>query len=191
MPAVWRELGGVQVTIVGPHPPPEVQALASPLVDVTGWIEDLRPLLERARLMVAPLRYGAGMKGKVTQALATGLPVVTTPIGAEGLDGHDKECLLIADDPQELRRPCDPSLPRRRSLAEPLARRPGADHGALLYRGGLGASQPASRGDPDIGRHRCRVLSEGSQEQSSLPDRLSALWTRSSSSETARRVPWR
>jgi GT2 family glycosyltransferase/SAM-dependent methyltransferase len=102
MPAVWRELGDVQVTIVGPHAPPEVQALASPLVDVAGWIEDLKPLLDHARLMVAPLRYGAGMKGKVTQALAIGLPVVTTSIGAEGLEGHDEECLLVSDDPQEL-----------------------------------------------------------------------------------------
>ncbi len=41
MPAVWRELGDVHVTIVGPNPPPEVQALAAPLVEVTGWIEDL------------------------------------------------------------------------------------------------------------------------------------------------------
>jgi GT2 family glycosyltransferase/SAM-dependent methyltransferase len=102
MPAVWRELGDVQVTIVGPHPPPDVQALASPLVDVTGWVEDLQPLLEQSRVMVAPLRYGAGLKGKVTQALAIGLPVVTTPVGAEGLEGHDEECLLVADDPQEL-----------------------------------------------------------------------------------------
>ena len=102
MPAVWRELGDVRVTIVGSHPPPEVQVLASSRVDVTGWVEDLQPLLDGARLMVAPLRYGAGMKGKITQALSVGLPVVTTPIGAEGLDGHEEECMLIADDPQQL-----------------------------------------------------------------------------------------
>ncbi len=102
MPTVWRELGDVQVTIVGPHAPSEVQTLASPLVDVAGWIDDLQPLLEGSRLMVAPLRYGAGMKGKITQALAAGLPVVTTSIGAEGLEGHDEECLLVADDPKGL-----------------------------------------------------------------------------------------
>jgi GT2 family glycosyltransferase/glycosyltransferase involved in cell wall biosynthesis/SAM-dependent methyltransferase len=102
MPAVWREFGDIRVTIVGSHPPPEVQTLASSLVDVTGWVEDLQPLLDSSRLMVAPIRYGAGMKGKITQALAAGLPVVTTPVGAEGLEGHDKECLLVAEDPQEL-----------------------------------------------------------------------------------------
>ncbi|HEV7162500.1 MAG TPA: methyltransferase domain-containing protein [Solirubrobacteraceae bacterium] len=106
MPTVWGELGAVQVTIVGSNAPPEVQALASPLVDVTGWVEDLQPLLERSRLLVAPLRYGAGLKGKVTECLAVGLPVVTTSIGAEGLlsaltgaDGinPNEECMLIAD----------------------------------------------------------------------------------------------
>ncbi len=99
MPLVWAELGDVPVTIVGSQPPPEVLALASPLVDVAGWVEDLDPLLERSRLMVAPLRFGAGVKGKITQCLAAGLPVVTTSLGAEGLDVKDGESILIADEP--------------------------------------------------------------------------------------------
>lgn len=102
MPGVWDELGDVEVTIVGSAPPPEVQALASTRVDVAGWVEDLRPLLERSRLMVAPLRFGAGMKGKVTQCMAIGLPVVTTGVGAEGLDVTDGESMLIADDVPEI-----------------------------------------------------------------------------------------
>ncbi len=106
MPEVWRELGDVQVTIVGPSAPPEVQALASPLVDVTGWVEDVTPLLRRARLLLAPLHYGAGMKGKVTQCLAAGLPVVTTPIGAEGLTpegaGASEQSLLVGESTREL-----------------------------------------------------------------------------------------
>lgn len=102
MPPVWRELGDVHVTIVGTGPPLEVQALASQLVDVTGWVEDLKPLLERSRVMVAPLDYGAGLKGKVTQCLAAGLPVVTTPVGAEGLMTSDGEAILIAGDTREL-----------------------------------------------------------------------------------------
>jgi GT2 family glycosyltransferase/glycosyltransferase involved in cell wall biosynthesis/SAM-dependent methyltransferase len=111
MPAVWGELGEVRLTIVGSDPPPEVRALASPLVDVTGWVEDLQPLLEEARLMVAPLRYGAGLKGKVTQCLAYGLPVVTTSIGAEGIliapgeaneTGSTEQYLLVADDAREM-----------------------------------------------------------------------------------------
>lgn len=99
MPDVWRSLGDVRVTIVGPAPPPEVERLASARVDVTGWVEDLRPLLEQSRLMLAPLRYGAGVKGKITQALASGLPVVTTPIGIEGIEG---QFALVGEDPAEL-----------------------------------------------------------------------------------------
>jgi GT2 family glycosyltransferase/glycosyltransferase involved in cell wall biosynthesis/SAM-dependent methyltransferase len=102
MPAVWRDLGEVHVTIVGSHPPPEVQVLASPLVDVTGWVENLRPLLDGARVMVAPLRFGAGLKGKITHALSVGLPVVTTRIGAEGLDEREEEFLLVAEEPEDL-----------------------------------------------------------------------------------------
>ena len=102
MPRVWKELGDVPVTIIGPLAPPEVQALASPLVEVAGWVEDIDPLFDAAMAMVAPLNYGAGLKGKVTQALAAGLPVVTTPIGAEGLDAVDGEQLLIGTDDREL-----------------------------------------------------------------------------------------
>ncbi len=96
MPSVWRELGDVAVTIVGSKPPPEVQGLAAPLVDVLGWVDDLDPLLQQTRLMVVPLDYGAGLKGKITQALAVGLPVVTTPIGAEGFE-NAADCMLVAD----------------------------------------------------------------------------------------------
>jgi GT2 family glycosyltransferase/SAM-dependent methyltransferase len=102
MPIVWSELGDVGVEIVGSDPPPEVEALASSRVNVRGWVPDLDPLLGSARALVAPLRYGAGLKGKVTQALAAGLPVVTTPIGAEGLDGTDGEQLLIGSGAEEL-----------------------------------------------------------------------------------------
>jgi len=97
MPLVWRELGHVPVVIVGADAPPEVQALASELVDVRGWVPDLDPVLDSARVLLAPLTYGAGLKGKVTQALAFGLPVVTTPVGAEGLDAVDGEHMLIGE----------------------------------------------------------------------------------------------
>jgi GT2 family glycosyltransferase/glycosyltransferase involved in cell wall biosynthesis len=102
MPLVWRDLPDVPVKIVGPDPPESVSALASSRVDVAGWVPDLDPLLDSARVLVAPLTYGAGLKGKVTQALAHGLPVVTTSVGAEGLDAVDGEHMLIAEAPADL-----------------------------------------------------------------------------------------
>ncbi len=99
MPRVWRSLPDVTLTIVGSHGPPEVTSLEGRNVRVAGWVEDLGPLLRESLVMVAPLRYGAGMKGKVTQSLGAGLPVVTTTIGAEGLDVIDGDEMLIADNP--------------------------------------------------------------------------------------------
>jgi O-antigen biosynthesis protein len=100
VPLVRQELGPVPVTIVGSHPPDAVRALAqeSEDVEVTGFVEDLTPYFEGFRLMAAPLRYGAGVNGKITHSLASGLPVVTTSLGAEGLSGVDGEHFLIADD---------------------------------------------------------------------------------------------
>ncbi len=102
MPKVWRELGPVPVKIVGTSPPDELKALASSEVEVAGWVRELEPLLDSACALVAPISYGAGMKGKVTQALAAGLPVVTTTIGAEGLAHVSGEQMLIADEDDEL-----------------------------------------------------------------------------------------
>jgi GT2 family glycosyltransferase/SAM-dependent methyltransferase len=102
MPLVWAVKADVKVTIVGSHAPREVEALATSRVDVRGWVAELEPLLDAARALVAPVRFGAGMKGKVTQGLAAGLPIVTTPVGAEGLDASDGEQMLIAETAEAL-----------------------------------------------------------------------------------------
>jgi glycosyltransferase involved in cell wall biosynthesis len=86
------------VTLVGSNPPPEVLKLASNRVRVPGFVSDAGPIFERARLFVAPLRFGAGLKGKIGHAFAYGLPTVTTTIGAEGFDLCNGSDALIADD---------------------------------------------------------------------------------------------
>jgi len=73
------------LTIVGIGPPPSVRALAGPAVTVTGRVERVEPFLERAQVVLAPLRLGGGMRVKVLQAMGLGKAVVTTPLGAEGL----------------------------------------------------------------------------------------------------------
>jgi O-antigen biosynthesis protein len=89
LPLIRAAAGAASLTIVGSHPPPRVRALAGEGIVVTGAIDEneLSAIYARARVAVVPLRVGAGVKLKVVEALAEGLPVVTTPIGAQGLDG--------------------------------------------------------------------------------------------------------
>lgn len=72
-----------------------------PNVRMVGWVPSLDPYLERARVSVLPLTYGAGIKGKLVQALMTGTPTVSTTIGVEGLDLRDGDHVLVADDATE------------------------------------------------------------------------------------------
>ena len=98
MPIVWKERPDIHLTLCGSAPPPSMQALEGERVTVTGWVPETEPYLDAAAVSVAPLRYGAGMKGKVGEALSYGLPVVTTEVGAEGMSLIDGEHVLIADD---------------------------------------------------------------------------------------------
>ena len=87
----------VRLRIVGARPTPDIAAFDGGDIDVMGRIADLQPLFEAARVFVAPLRYGAGVKGKIFSAFAHGVPVVTTSVGAEGMGLHDGVDCLIAD----------------------------------------------------------------------------------------------
>jgi glycosyltransferase involved in cell wall biosynthesis len=85
--------------MVGSNITETVKSLASRDVVAVGYVPDLMPYLEGCRVFVAPLRYGAGIKGKIAQSMGFGLPVVTTSIGAEGMNLIDGEHVLIADSP--------------------------------------------------------------------------------------------
>ena len=102
MPLVWAEIPGVKLVLLGANPPPSVQALASKSVLVPVFIHDVAPYFRKARIFVAPLRYGAGVKGKIGQALAFGLPIVTTPIGVEGFAIRNDQNALIATDARSI-----------------------------------------------------------------------------------------
>lgn len=104
MPLVWSEVPTAVLYVVGDSPPEAICALAEKRIQVVGYVADLEAYLRRVRVSVAPLRYGAGMKGKVGQALAAGLPVVTTTVGAEGFGVTPGRELLVADDPREFSR---------------------------------------------------------------------------------------
>jgi glycosyltransferase involved in cell wall biosynthesis len=87
----------VRLTIAGAYPPPEVESLGSDHVRVTGWTRDLTPLVERAQVVLAPVRIGGGMRRKVLEAMAYGKAVVTTPRGAQGFDIDGSRPLVVAD----------------------------------------------------------------------------------------------
>jgi len=98
---VKAKLPDVRLLVVGPEPGQELERLSSQDVIVTGWVKELDPYLDGARVFVFPLRYGAGIKGKIGESMAHGLPVVTTTVGAEGMGLEDGREALIADRPEE------------------------------------------------------------------------------------------
>jgi sugar transferase (PEP-CTERM/EpsH1 system associated) len=102
LPLVKRAVPEATLTIVGRNPTARVRTLADGRSDitVTGTVPDVRPYLERASVVVVPLRIGGGTRIKIYEAMGMERAVVSTTIGAEGLDVADGEHILLADDPQ-------------------------------------------------------------------------------------------
>ena len=100
MPLIRQRHAAIKFYVVGSNPPPEILALQADDVIVTGFVADLHPLLDKMRVSVAPLRYGAGIKGKIGSAMTVGLPVVATSLAAEGMLLTHNENILIADSPE-------------------------------------------------------------------------------------------
>jgi glycosyltransferase involved in cell wall biosynthesis len=92
------------LTVIGNRLDDTIRRYAAgiPGIDMLGWVPSITPYLQHARVCVVPLLHGAGVKGKTIQALASGTPVVTTPIGAEGLDLVHGRHALIAQRPEDL-----------------------------------------------------------------------------------------
>lgn len=96
----FRKRTGLDVTlkIVGADPPQSIKELDDgKSIIVTGFVESLDPYYQSARVVLAPLRYGSGVKGKICEAISRGVPVLTTAIGNEGLGLKDKEEILLAE----------------------------------------------------------------------------------------------
>lgn len=100
-PAIHAHLPGVAFHCIGGDVPERIAGLADvPGVHVHGHVPELAPWLQRCRVSVAPLRYGAGVKGKVNEAMAHGLPVVATSAAVEGMHLRDGLDVLVADAPE-------------------------------------------------------------------------------------------
>ncbi|WBV61971.1 glycosyltransferase [Chryseobacterium camelliae] len=99
MPLVWEKNKEIKIFILGPDFPEELkQEYHSEQFQILGFQKSVDHWFENARVFVAPLRYGAGVKGKIGQALEFKLPVVTTGIGAEGMSLEDRKTALISDE---------------------------------------------------------------------------------------------
>jgi len=103
MPLVRERIPSLKLSLVGSNPTDEVRALADAHTEVTGQVSeaDLLAHYRRARVAVVPLRFGAGIKSKVVEALQQGLPLVTTTVGAQGLPDVS-EVAAVADDPRAI-----------------------------------------------------------------------------------------
>ena len=95
MPAVWRDMPRAKLQLVGVNPPDWLRATSDPRVQVTGRVPDVQPWLARATVFICPLRIGAGLKNKLLEALAMGIPVVATPLAAAGIAVEDGASALI------------------------------------------------------------------------------------------------
>jgi glycosyltransferase involved in cell wall biosynthesis len=127
-PKIQALVPSAKLTVMGPTPAPSVLDRKSTVVDVTGFVEDPRTRIERAAVLVVPLRIGGGTRFKIVEGMAQGKAIVSTRIGAEGLDVVHGDHLLLADEPAEFAKQVervvrDPALAARlgraaRKLAE-------------------------------------------------------------------------
>ncbi|MGA9119094.1 MAG: glycosyltransferase, partial [Bacteroidota bacterium] len=99
-PLIQREVPDTRVYIVGAKPSPRVTRWASPQVEVTGYVEDVRPYLARAQVAVIPLWIGGGTRLKALEAVAMKKPIVSTSVGCEGITFTNGADVLIADTPE-------------------------------------------------------------------------------------------
>jgi GT2 family glycosyltransferase len=102
MPILWEREPELRLHVVGADPTPAIEALHGERVNVVGYVDDPAEWLARTRVHVSPMRYGAGIKLKLLDTIAAGLPFVTTAVGAEGLPLGGLRPQLVAEDPLRL-----------------------------------------------------------------------------------------
>jgi sugar transferase (PEP-CTERM/EpsH1 system associated) len=114
MPILNKQYPALKVYLVGTNPCAKIKALASNNIIVTGFVKDIKPFLGRSKVFVAPLFTGSGLQNKLLEAMATELPVLTTPLAAEALNAQNFSELIICKNAQEF------STAIYRLLTEPL-----------------------------------------------------------------------
>jgi glycosyltransferase involved in cell wall biosynthesis len=104
---IWAELKrsipGIKFYVIGRGPTEDILSAAAEDGDiiVTGRVDDVREYLEKVKVFVAPIRLGKGFRGKILEAMAMGIPVVSTRLGAEGMAVQNRDNVMLAENPQE------------------------------------------------------------------------------------------
>lgn len=108
LPLIRRQRPGCTLTVAGRNPAPEIRALErrDPLIRITGTVEDIRPYLWGSAVSIVPLRIGGGTRLKIYESMAARVPVVSTSVGAEGLDVRSPDHFLLADTPAAFAEAC-------------------------------------------------------------------------------------
>lgn len=101
LPVIHEWVPDLRFHVIGLNPPDEIRDLASDRVLIEGYLKDVEAQFGRRRLSVAPLRYGSGVKGKINQSMAYGLPCVATPVAVEGMDLDWESEIMVAEDPRD------------------------------------------------------------------------------------------
>lgn len=101
-PLVKQKVPEVRLYVVGANPPPEVREFAQdPSITITGFVDDLRVYYAKASVFVVPIKRGAGTRVKIFEAMAAGIPIVSTTLGAEGIAVTPGRDIMLADTPVE------------------------------------------------------------------------------------------
>jgi glycosyltransferase involved in cell wall biosynthesis len=152
LPLIRRKRRDCSVAIVGRQPGPEIRALADadPKIRVTGTVPDVRPYLWGAPVSIVPLRVGGGTRLKIYEAMAAHTAVVSTTIGAEGLDVQSPANIRLADEPQAFADAClellDDASERSRMVREAaylVSSRFSWDHVVRCFENALGVPAAA------------------------------------------------
>lgn len=101
LPLVRKDVPDVKLVIAGDSPPDQILKMAGDNIRVLGYVPETKPYLDSATISIAPLRYGAGLKGKVGEALASGVPMVTTSVGAQGMALVSGQDCFVSDSPED------------------------------------------------------------------------------------------
>jgi sugar transferase (PEP-CTERM/EpsH1 system associated) len=102
LPIINKKFPKARLLVSGAQPAPKVKALASDRIVVGGWVGDIRESFRRSKIFLAPMQIGTGLQNKLLEAMAMGLPSITSPLANYALGAPEGECILVGHTPEEI-----------------------------------------------------------------------------------------